>query len=258
MGSGYRSLHPYQEAALRKVGITDDLVTQGVGYASASGGTHAEVGHYGRRAWGWCADIAWGWAADWSGAKRDHLLAAGWLPFRRYAPQWAGSLHLHLVYAGPLPGQEAPTPEWVNVQRYDYLHDLNGLVRHAPLTQECRADEDQKAMLRDLMAGHEVLYSVTIAAPNGVPVPCHAFLQENVTRCEVRLLAEALGWSVLYAPTKPLAFRKLHDLGQIVASTPEWHVRYEGDYARCDARALIEGLGRSLAWNGEKRTIQVV
>ena len=258
MASGFSSLHRFQEESLRKLGITDAQITQGVGYSSASGGTHARVGTYRDRDFGICADASWGWAADWTPAKRDHLIGAGWLPFRRYRPQWTGDTHLHLLYAAPLPGQDRPRPEWCTVQIYDYMHDLNGLVSHRSLPSECRADEDQKVMLAQVMEGREYLRTVTVLATNSVPIPCYAFLQENVTRCEVRLLAEALGWSVLYAPTKPLAFRKLHDLGQIVMSTPEWHVRYEGDYARCDARALIEGLGRSLAWNGEKRTIQVV
>ena len=240
MSVGFATVHPQVEDVLRTVGVTPEMVTQGVGAAAASAGTHAMTGTFQGRNFGRCVDLSWKW--PWNRENFDHCLAGGLFPFRRQPPQWGGLRHFHCVYLPPLTGETREWPGWVRVQVEDILHGRNGLVSHLPLDQ-FGADEAQRSMLSAVLGGRDRLLRVGVSE---MRQDVYAYLEEGIVRCEFRPLVEGLGGHVLYEPGRPLSIGR-DDHETVVPD--EWNCSQEGLYTRCDLRPVAEWLGKRVEFD---------
>ena len=121
-------LHPDASDALRAIGITADQISQTIGDAPASAGTHAVDGIVDGHPFSAATDLRTGGLTD--AEIVDELEALGTAGFAAWYRQtghdgWSGVTHIHAV--------------WVNVgikrslrdQAHDYCNWKNGLVSHA-------------------------------------------------------------------------------------------------------------------------------
>ncbi len=249
MSSGFASVHPIVEQALRQLDLTSTDVTQGVGYAAASAGFHEPVGECPRgRLYGPCVDLSWrvldGREPQ---AVRDHLLASGAVPFFRCAETgWANSRHIHCVWLGLEDWQGVGhLPAGPRQQIVDATRGLNGLAGHAP--QKGPAYYWPDAGQRERIAAQYEAWAPDIATrvynAHGDWIPCYAFLAGDTVRVEARPLAEALGGRVKWG-----GIHFLLEYGGAVTELSATHPRVEGWFTRCDLRPLAEALGRRVVF----------
>ena len=236
MARGYSSLHPIQEGILREIGIPSEAVTQGWGYASASAGYHAPEGVSKGRRFSSCMDLAVEIAE--SREPFNRLVQAGVCPFLR-TPEtgWRGSPHIHCVTVGLRDDQGRvtilPGPR---SQIRDFIAGLNGLANHAPLTGPWVPTVQQRLEIR----GHYENWAPDLAT--GVylgdrRIPCYAWYEGGVVRCDVRRLAEGLGGRVIWDGARARVFAP--DGREVRLTTG----RLEGDYYRANVREVAEAFG---------------
>lgn len=93
-------IHPIAASALRRAGITESMITQGRGFASASGGTHGPIAG---STYGGAADIRTRDMSDATIKQTLHnLRMQGFAAWYR-EPGWEGkpdNAHIHAAYAG--------------------------------------------------------------------------------------------------------------------------------------------------------------
>ena len=135
-------LHPLAFAALVAAGLSVTRISQTIGSAPASAGTHVKDGEY--LGHDYCAasdfrcrDLSTPEVRD----LCDRLAGAGFLPFFRNpgVNGWPAdqARHIHAIFPG------CPMKEMLRSQVHDYLADRNGLVSHAdysfrpPTVAEC-------------------------------------------------------------------------------------------------------------------------
>ena len=121
-------LHPDASDALRALGITADRISQTIGNAPASAGTHAVDGTVDGVAFSAATDLRTGGLTETEIADElEALGTAGFAAWYRHTGHdgWSGVTHIHAV--------------WVNVgikrslrdQAHDYCNWKNGLASHA-------------------------------------------------------------------------------------------------------------------------------
>jgi len=256
---GFVSVHPSTEKRLRRCGIKDADVTQGVGSATLSAGTHLKVGTCEGRAFGHCVDLRWGSVED--RARFDRLVAAGFAPFRR---DWAGNQHWHLVDCTGLKDDsgEVPAPRsLVRVQILDFCDGRSGLVGHAPLDGAWAPDHWQAEAIEADLIDHANC-SVVLVRMGDKWVDCYAYLERGTVRCELRPLVEALGgvvrWSNAWAiPCLTVTHdKKTWEAIPLPESIKAWRARIEGSFVRCALRPVAENLGHTVEW--DPQTLRVV
>lgn len=194
MASGFKSVHPLVEQALREIGIEDGDVSQGWGYAQASAGYHEPEGTAGGRRYSSCVDLTGrlGWSTD----LRARLLTAGLVPFYR---DWEGNEHTHCVAvglrndAGKITIRRGPRE-----QIDDYLAGRDGTTAHAALTGTRAATRAERVRLAEEVDCWSPRIRVMVLDLNGRAIPgAYGFLEGERTVCLVRPLVEALGWTIL-------------------------------------------------------------
>jgi len=238
---GYKSLHPWQEKRLRSLGVTDGQVTQGIGSAKASAGTHAPRGAFDGRRWGHCIDLDVDLA---SRAFFDRACEAGFLVFVRTGERWRGNEHIHAVDVSRLESDGGGIPEMLPLvasQVVDWTHGKNGLVGHGTLPDAWSPTQDQREDIRRVVSGHEGIKPVAVTY-HGRDIPCYAYLFEGSVRCELRPLAEALG-AIVMGSGEGLWLQVGNAYHGKVGA---WKVRKEGSFLRCSVRAVAEALGHSV------------
>ena len=263
---GFASVHPSTEQRLRSCAIFDADVTQGIGSAALSAGTHLKVGTYKGRAFGHCIDLAW--ESVTTREQFDHLVAADFDPFRR---DWAGNQHWHVVDRSGLvaDGGKTPAPRpLVRVQLEDFSRGLNGLVGHAPIEKPWCPDFAQRGdAAADLTLGGAC--AAVIVGVGTRQVDCHAYLERGSVRCEFRPLVEAMGGVVRWVPHDAGArLTVMHNASVWTVDTDtgcagqqkdlipfEWRARVEGDFVRCALRTVAKALGHTVEW--DEKTLRV-
>jgi hypothetical protein len=195
MANGFASCHPATVATLKQLGVTDDQVTQGVGYAAASAGFHEPVGMYNGLHYGTCVDLT---HALCSPDFLQRCWQAGLIAFDRSgATGWNGTSHIHAVHIGLRDDNGACRIfDGPRHQIVDFLHapPLNGLAGHGLL--------EGFLPTADLQASDRVIYSSwvpdepTAVYDNGTRVPCYAWYNGQTVTCDVRALCEALNCQV--------------------------------------------------------------
>jgi len=230
---GFASCHPDVVLLLQHLGVENWMVTQGLGYAAASAGSHGKVGTYQGVDFGYCVDLAISLATR---PFVDKMAASGFASWARIGPAWAGNEHIHAVYAGALPkdgggvARRLPLPER---QITDWIRSLNGLRGHAHMLPLWDPDPAQEAFLHAVRDAGDRVRPVVVKLGKQV-VPCVAVLALGATRVELRPVAEALGLEVAKLVAEPF---------------PGMEMKDEGSYMRCGLRALVEGAGRKLKWS---------
>lgn len=154
--TGKSSVHPNTWARLQKAGVKSNQITQGIGSATASAGTHESVGTYDGRPFGHCIDLSWSLATR---KVFDDLCSVGIIMFAR---DWHGNKHCHCVDATALPDDNGKTPRPHRIvvgQIEDFIQDppLNGLRDHARLPARWAPKEDQRESIADLWRNHRLL-----------------------------------------------------------------------------------------------------
>jgi hypothetical protein len=254
---GFASVHPSTEKRLRRCGIKDADVTQGVGNYKLSAGTHKAVGVCQGRAFGSCVDLRMDCIPD--RIRFDRLVAAGFAPFRR---DWAGNRHWHVVDCTTLKkdgGVIAQPRPLVRVQMLDFCDGLSGLVDHAPIEDAWRPDEQQRIRTR-MVIDTETACGVVYVTYGVLPVNCYAYLERGSVRCELRPLVEALGGVVRWEVVDEAGYLRVSHGSKAwhVALTPAqeklwawptWKARIEGSFVRCALRPVAESLGHVVEWD---------
>jgi hypothetical protein len=255
---GFASIHPRTQERLEHLGVKDWHVTQGVGYAAASAGTHKPVGKCAGRAFGHCVDL------DYKLADRtffDEAAAAAILVFCRDGAAWRGNEHLHCVDISALLDDNGSVPdmrELVQVQAWDWIAGRTGLVGHARERAAWRRTDGQAEFARGVLERDERarVAEVRLLRPGrrALAVDCVAFLVGAETRCELRPMAEALGGQVVWraGSASVLIAGALVDLGAA-------RVRLEGQFSRCGLRALCEAMGAAVEaeWVAGRLVVEV-
>lgn len=147
-------LHPEASDALRRAGFTAGDISQTVGFASASAGTHAPDGTVNGKEYAACTDFH---AVGLSDVKVKALLTriwdAGFAAWYRNPGHdgWPSedARHIHAVYTGVV------MKPIVQEQVHDFLRQpvLNGLASHAPYLFALNT-HDQRALVRTLFSKH--------------------------------------------------------------------------------------------------------
>ena len=147
-------LHPEASSALRKAGFTAKDISQTVGFASASAGTHGPDGTVNGKEYAACTDFH---IIGFSDARIKTILTrlwdAGFAAWYRSPghDHWPAedARHIHAVYTGIVMKQS------VQEQVHDFLHQpmLNGLASHQPYAF-AQNTHDQRAAIRTLFSKH--------------------------------------------------------------------------------------------------------
>ena len=145
-------LHPDASDALRSIGITAAGISQTIGNAAASAGTHAQDGVAQNHPYSAATDLR---VRGWSSARLKALLdALGHVGFAAWyrnpgSDHWpAGQVvHIHAVYAG------APMKHILRDQVHDFLHGRNGLASHAAYAFH-QPDAQSQDKVRALFLAH--------------------------------------------------------------------------------------------------------
>ncbi len=149
MASGFAACHPDQVKRLEALGLPSDSVTQGVGYASASAGTHGPVGVKDGKPYAHCIDLSPN-ALPFQRSYFDKLVEQGLVPFPREV--WpSGGAHWHVVDATrPLndAGEDPDHKDIVNHQLAEWVTGGDGLVGEAPMPAKWKPTLEQRAFVR--------------------------------------------------------------------------------------------------------------
>lgn len=212
---GWIALHPFQEARLRALGLNGNQIIQGVATTDGdlghpSKGSHDSVGAKDGRRWGWSIDVSVSYDPT-----REHfnaLVTAGFCPFHRGPPVF--SEHWHIVDVAWNKTDAGLVPRHLAIPRHQVLSFLqvpprDGLISDLKLSAAWAPTAAQQAYIRGLWAqgvmpegydtaepGLKVVYPPDAGAA-GV-VPCRPVMESGVTRCDLRPLAEALGYDVTF------------------------------------------------------------
>lgn len=193
MARGFASVHPSSKARLEAAGVKSWQVTQGWGYASASAGTHAPVGHYQGAKFGHCIDIS----MDYQPTREhfDALVEQGFAPFVRL---WPGNKHWHIIDASGLPADNGRRPNHlglVNSQLRDWCRGLNGLRDHGKVSPNWNPTEAQRQFIRDIWYKHRDFGAIRprIIGPSGNEIDCGARIEGGSMVGRVAPILDALG-----------------------------------------------------------------
>jgi hypothetical protein len=254
MASGFKSVHPLTEQVLRDLGVQDEQVTQGWGYAAASAGFHAPEGTYAGRRYSSCVDIAW--TDEFCNAQwRSRATAAGLCPFFR---DWAGNQHIHIVHVGLRDdGGKVRILDGPRMQIVDYIHGLNGLVGHAPLEGWQCPSAAERELIRQAYAAWAPYYQTAVYDPDGLPVRCYAWEGKVNVTVEVRPVLERLGCRIIDSTSAGLIIRT--DDGKLLAPPCDGFY-VAGEFLRGPIRKVVEPLGKYIVdaqWDDEVRGSRV-
>jgi hypothetical protein len=141
-------LHPIASDRLRCLGITAGRVTQTIGSAAASAGTHAQDGTYAGHAYSAATDLSVSGLTDTQVKELiTRLDAMGFAAFYRNPGHdgWPSTevRHVHAVFAG------AYMKSSLRAQIADFLIDKNGLASHTTYTFY-KAPADVKAFVKKI------------------------------------------------------------------------------------------------------------
>lgn len=185
MASGFKSCHPVTVELLKQLGVEDGDVTQGVGAAAASAGTHNQVGAYQGVKYGPCVDLRYSLANPDFIAR---LWQAGLVAFVRDAASgWSGSRHIHAVCLGLVDDAgNKHLPPICNTQVTDFLHSppRSGLAGHGYLQG---AYKPTPAMQKVVAAQYKAWfpgYATKVLSPEGHIIPCYAQLEGDVVTAD--------------------------------------------------------------------------
>lgn len=151
MASGFASCHEDQVARLKALGLPSGAVTQGVGYAAASAGTHGPVGVKDGHPYGHCIDLS---PTDlpFQRSYFDKLVEQGFAPFPREV--WPnGGAHWHCVdLTRPLndAGDDPDHKDSVNHQLAEWVTGGDGLVGDNPMPVKWRPTLEQRAFAKQV------------------------------------------------------------------------------------------------------------
>jgi len=219
---------------LRSVGIRDDQVSQGFGWAPASAGYHSPVGWVNGHRYSTCVDLRT--SIGCTPEMRSRLVAAGFAPFFRLDTSWRGNEHVHCVYVADLPLLPGPLQ-----QAYDYAAGLNGLVGHGRLKGPLAPTDEERKSIAYALQTKARHVAVKVLAPNGKVIPCYAFLErfwyskQYKVRCEVRPFVEY--WGAVILDQKTFRFKG----GNVVMTSAQTMV--SGQFLRGNLRELAGLLG---------------
>ena len=146
VSKGRFSVHPDTWPRLQQIGVSSAQITQGVGYVSASAGTHSEVGKRLGRPFGHCIDISASFAPTRS--HFDLLVEQGFIPFFR---DWAGNRHWHCIDAMQLCDDAGNIPVRVALvisQINEWFVGEDGLIGDGKLPSWRTPTADQKTHIR--------------------------------------------------------------------------------------------------------------
>lgn len=234
MASGYGSLHPLTEQALRNLGVKSSQVTQGWGSAAASAGYHAPVGTCDGRKFSHCVDLT---AALISNDFMLKLWEAGFVAFARVQGRgWSGSSHIHAIHLGLTADDgEAHLLSGPRAQVVDFLKlpPLSGLVGHSRLTGhvpprslQLELQQQYSAWLPD--------YPTRVLAPGGQQINCYAWLEFGVVTVDLGAFCSWWGRPATGMLTKEF-HQKVIDTGGLVT--------YDGRFYRATVRHLAQAIG---------------
>jgi hypothetical protein len=234
--SGFQSVHPKMEQALRGIGIEDRHISQGWGYAKASSGYHSPVGWVDGHRYSTCVDLRTtiGCNAD----MKSRLVAAGFAPFFRLGGSWKknDNEHVHCVYVGDLPLLPGP-----HQQAEDYARGLNGLVGHDLMTGPLSPSEEERAVVSTALETHVPHVAVSVLDPKGNSIRCYAYLERvrwsglDKVRCEVRPFVQYWGGVILDQKTFSYKGKTI----QLSPASP----RLSGNFLRANVAELARMLG---------------
>jgi len=247
MASGFESVHPSTKAKLEALGIESEAVTQGYGYASASAGFHEPVGTIDGHPWSACLDLSPGdvpYNREWL----SRLVDAGIAPFaRNFANGWYGSEHWHCIDVGLghlLPG--------VETQVHDFCNGRSGLAGHADFTGPLAPDASQQQSIREVYLNSDPRTPVRVLDTAGAEIRCYGFVEDDVTRIEVRPLIEHVGGKIVDLTTYELDGKNVY--------LSDARPAVSGEFLRADLRAIARMLGLEVAVRGciEELEVQLV
>jgi hypothetical protein len=124
-------LHPDASDALRAIGITADGISQTLGSAPASAGTHAADGEIDGVAFSAAVDLRTGGLTTAQiHARLEQLGLAGFAAWYRSpgSDGWSGAAHIHAIWVN------VPIKRSLRDQVHDYCNWRNGLVSHSIYT----------------------------------------------------------------------------------------------------------------------------
>lgn len=121
-GRSIKGLDPVASDALRRAGLSAADVSQGLGHARASKGTHE---HEPGSSYTAAVDIRTGGKSQAEiKSTLEKLWAQGFAAWYRSGPKWSGNEHIHAVYAG------VPMKDMLESQVSDFINGRTGLVGH--------------------------------------------------------------------------------------------------------------------------------
>lgn len=231
MPSGYSSIHPLTEQALRNLGVTSSQVTQGYGSAPASAGYHTAVGTADGRKFSHCVDLT---AALISKDFMHKLWAAGFVAFARVQGRgWSGASHIHAIHLGLTADDGQPhLLSGPRAQIVDFLKQppRSGLVGHALLTSYVPPAALQ-ADLRRQYEGWLPDYPTRVLAPGQQQINCYAWLEAGQVTVDAYAFCKWWGMANSSAVSAVLKGLKPSD------------VTFDGRFWRAAVRPLAEGIG---------------
>jgi len=254
MARGWNSIHPLMAEALQQLGIPEEAVTQGWGYAKASASYHSPEGRTAKYPDGHpfssCVDLSWRLAEP---ALQDRLIAAGFCPFFRHTGSFADNRHIHCVYVGARDYRgKATILPGPRMQIVDFTRGLDGLVGHNSLREPWRPTPGQCAEVAAQYAAWVPDVATRVLSPEGEWVRCYAFLERDVVRCELRAFLLWAGALVTWDG------RQVHaSLGGQPLDLTGCRLRVEGAFTRGDLRPLAEACGFALTFTAEGAAARV-
>ena len=193
MARGFAAVHPYQEERLRSVGVRDQQVSQGYGYARLSAGSHKPVGEMDGRRYGYAIDLSASYAP--TRAHFNALAAAGFAPFWR---DWSGNEHWHIVDLAWIKDDAGKVRGHNGVLRGQVASFLatparDGLRSNRRLSSAWTPTKSQQRFLRDIFEnGHPVTQEPTlvkvIRKSTGEVVTTHRMVPGGDHVCDQRKL----------------------------------------------------------------------